>query len=67
MLGYFGIYSQFGTTLFRNIGAQKRQSLLGLLPHEIAELNERSATQTSARRAPRRATPTSVEGSAKPA
>jgi hypothetical protein len=67
MLGYFGIYSQYGTAFFRRTGAQKRRLWLGLLPHEIAELNERSATQASARRAPRDVTQYPAEGTANPA
>lgn len=51
MLSYFGIYSQYGADFLRNVGAQKPRFRLGLLPHEIAELNERSARQTPARSA----------------
>lgn len=67
MLGYFGIYSQYGNALSRNIGAPKRRFPLGLLPHEIAELNARSAARGYDRRPVHAAAPAPAERSANPA
>ncbi len=47
MLGYVAIYSTIGSGWFRNSDAtsQQRRSIFGILPHEIAALNERSAAR----------------------
>ena len=59
MLGYFGIYSQIGSSWFRKSAnqSQKRRFFFGIQPHEIATLNATS----SARKAAKVAEPLPVE------